>query len=59
MIYRVFIKYCVFSLKCCDYSDFCRTDGSNIDDDYRTVEWSDDRRAVTQKTKDYLTQTIL
>ena len=23
-IYRVFIRYCVFSLKCCDFSEFCQ-----------------------------------
>ena len=23
-IYRVFIKYCVFSLKCCDFSELCQ-----------------------------------
>ena len=22
--YRVFIKYCVFSLKCCDFSELCQ-----------------------------------
>ena len=24
MIYRVFIKYCVFPLKCCDFSELCQ-----------------------------------
>ena len=23
-LYRVFIKYCVFSLKCCDFSELCQ-----------------------------------
>ena len=47
LFYRVFIKYCVFSLKCCDFSELCQ---SCCSAGVRPAIWRPKRKVYTVHT---------